>query len=217
MSRSVAGSLRRAAPAVLRWVAGPRRRPGRVRSVLVLAVLVPLAACGGGSGKKVEAALPVPVEIVPTTLTDFGLTLQPNTDQETADAFTTAGPNALVGDGKVWELRAADRLVGALQLSTLKSRVNPAREADRKAVLGQILPGTNERIDIAGQPVWTAKGSQTKAMYVFFGAHSLGILQLKGKGLEVDRISADLIARIASQPLWDALPPEVFEDKPAET
>jgi hypothetical protein len=182
---------------------------------LLLAFTVVLAGCAGGTTHKVEAGAPVPVEIVPKDLPASGLTLHINNDKDTTDAFETAGPNALVGDGKVWEIRIGERLVGALEIATVKSRVNPAREKDRKAILGQILPGTTERIDILGQPVWTAKGdTKTKAVYVFFGAHMLGVLQLKGKGIEINTVSSDLISRVTSQPLWEALPPEVFEDKP---
>ncbi len=188
------------------------------RVVLALAAAVTMAAlagCAGGASKKAEAARPVPVEIVPTDLTELGLTLQPNTDKETADAFSTAGPLSLVGEGKVWEVRAADRLVGALELATLKVRVNPGKVEDRNAILGQILPGANERIEVQGQPVWTAKGGgSNRAVFVFFGAHILGVLQLKGKGLDIEKISSGLIGRVSSQPLWDALPPESFDEAP---
>jgi hypothetical protein len=183
--------------------------------VVVIVAAASVVGCAGGTTHKNEAAVPVPVEIVPKDLAASGLTLHINADKDTTDAFATAGPNALVGDGKVWELRAADRLVGALEIATLKTRVDPAKEKDRKAILGQVLPGNTERIEVVGQPVWTAKGdSKTKAVFVFFGAHMLGILQLKGKGIEINTVSTDLISRVTSQPLWDALPPEAFDDKP---
>jgi hypothetical protein len=190
-----------------------RRRP--VRAAAVALALAAGAACAPGAPGRDASTIPVPIEIVPAELPASELTLHLNVDQDTTDAFTTAGPNSLVGEGKVWEIRSGARLVGAVEIATLKRRVNPAIEKDRKSILGQILPGATERIDLAGQPVWTAKAdSSVKAIYVFFGAHILGIVQLKGKGIETGAVSSDLINRITAQPSWGALPPEAFIDSP---
>jgi hypothetical protein len=189
------------------------RRP--LTSIAVAAAIALGGGCAPGLDDRAEAPLPVPLEIVPAALPTGALTLHLNDDPDTNDAFKTAGPTSLVGEGKVWEIRDGARLVGAVELATLKRRVNPGVEKDRRAILGQILPGATERIDLAGQPVWTAKADgAAKAIYVFFGAHILGIVQLKGKGIQPSAISADLINRITAQPAWGALPPEAFVDSP---
>lgn len=181
-------------------------------------VLMALALGAGACAPRTvaipdEGVRPVPVEVVPLALTDHGLTIQRNADKETSDAFTNAGPYVLVSDGAVFELHRGAQLVGALQVSTLKRRVDPSDADDRNAVLSQIIPGAREQIDVDGLPVWAAPRNEGgRAVYIWFGAHAFGVLQLKGDGLDEEAIATELIGRIATQPAWEPLPPESYEE-----
>jgi hypothetical protein len=177
-------------------------------------VAIGLGACSARPLPLDRSTTPVPQEIVPAKLAAENLTLQVNDEPENVAVFKNAGPRSLIGDGRIWELRSGERLVGTLQLSSLRSRVNPARPQDRRALL-RILPGATEKIDIAGQPVWAEEGGG-KAIFVFFGARSLGVLQLKSSGVSLSAVPDELIGAIVREPLWDALPPEAFEELPEE-
>jgi len=183
----------------------------RLATIAALAALL-VAGCAGGTAKpKVAPVVPVPTGIVPGSLPAEKLTLQLDTATEVKQAIASVGPQLLVSDARLWELHFGQRLVGALQLATLKPRVNPAHAADRASIVGQILGAEFHKIQVNGLPVWTVRddGSQ-RAVYVWFGAHEFGVLQLKGASISPGQVADDLIARIAGEPAWQALPPQVY-------
>jgi len=169
------------------------------------------AACGSSRPADVGAPRPVPAFLVPAALPSEGLTIQPNTTLEVRQAIASVGPQLLVSDARLWELHLGAQLVGALQLATLKERIDPAHAADRNAIIGQILPGETEEIDINGLPVWTTPDDGSdRSLFIWFGAHIFGVLQLKGDGVDPPRVADDLIGHIAAAPAWQALPPQAY-------
>ncbi len=186
------------------------------RTALAVLALTALGACAGTATTKPEVVRVVPAAIVPADLPGNGLTVLPSTSNEVTTGEKAQGPRLLVGDTKLWELHLGQRLVGALQLSTLRRRVNPAKAADRDAIIGQIVGVRVQRLTFKGLRVWgngntTAKsGATDRAIYVWFGAHTLAVLQLKGADIAPPKVAAELIPKIASQPAWQALPPSAF-------
>lgn len=181
-----------------------------MRRAAVLLALV-LAACGG-DGKPLVLPPAVPDASVPSRLeVAGGLTVLPNTDEEVADAFRVAGKKSLVLEGKVWELRRGDELVGALQLSSLTQRVDTTNDDDRRAVRRQILPGSQSELEVSTVPVWSARDGQ-RGVYVWFGRQLLGVLQVKGDDFEPDDAATELITAIFESPTWPELAPEAFEE-----
>lgn len=179
-----------------------------------LAVAGMAAACSSPVPTPTTVAAPVPASIVPAKLPAESLTLQPNTTREVQQAVRSVGPQLLASSVELWEIHSGDQLIGALQLSTLKSRVHPARSSDRNSVIDQILLGPSEELDIDGLPVWTTPGGAAtgRNIYIWFGAHAFGVLQLSSQNVDPSKVANDLITRIATQKAWDALPPQDYQE-----
>lgn len=181
------------------------------RAGAALAAVAVLSACATGVKTGAEPVRPVPAGIVPSELPGEELTLQPNTSVEVKDAISSVGSQLLVSDARLWELHLQSRLVGALQVATLKRRVDPSKAADRNAVIGQVLEGRRQQIVVKGLPVWTTPNDgASRAIFVWFGSHTFAVLQLKGDGISPNQVADDLIPRLASQPAWQPLPPQAY-------
>lgn len=184
--------------------AGPL--PRRVVTALVALSLL-AAACGS---EPVPLTAPrIPEQAVPARLEVAGtsLTMQPSAPADVRRAFRSVGPTSLVDDGRVWELRDADRLVGLLQLATIKRRADTRKEEDRRAIRGQILTGEPTELDFSGVPVYqTTDGALS--VFVWFGRQLLGTLTLKG--VDADAVSNDLVTRILQSRAWPNLPADAF-------
>jgi hypothetical protein len=180
-------------------------------AVAAAAASLSVTGCAGTSKPKAEPVRLVPTAVVPTALEAEGLTIQPNTTVEVKQALDSLGRQLLVSDARLWELHAGSRLVGALQVATLKARVDPTKGADRNAIIGQVLGSRHRQISVKGQPVWSLPNDGSdRAIYVWFGAHTFAVLQLKGSAVAAPQVATDLIAKIAAQPAWHALPPQVY-------
>lgn len=157
----------------------------------------------------------VDVALVPANTTGDNLTVDLDTTTEVRDAMRSVGPQVLVSDARMWDIHHGQRLVGALELATLKPRVDPRRPDDRDRIVGQILGSHTRQIQINGLPVWTVLNDGTaRQIFVWFGARNLGVLQIKGDGVNPGPIADDLIRRIVSQPGWHALAPQEYRRKP---
>lgn len=179
------------------------------RFVIALAALSLLAAsCGGDEPEQIPIPA-VPAGVVPAKVeASGGLVIQPNESEEIGDAFTSVGPRSLVVEGRVWEVRQGERLVGALQLATLKPRADTRKEDDREAI-HRILPTEPAELDFFGTPVYLSKDGQ-RSVFLWFGRQVFGVLQLKGD-LDAEAVADELITVVLQDDKWPGLPPEAFE------
>ena len=179
------------------------------RFVLVVVTISCIAAsCGGDDAEDIPVPA-VPAGVVPPRVeASGGLVIQPNESEEIGVAFRSVGPRSLVAEGRVWEVRQGERLVGALQLATLKPRADTRKEDDREAI-HRILPTEPAELDFFGTPVYLSKDGQ-RSVFLWFGRQVFGVLQLKGD-LDAEAVADELITVVLQDDTWPGLPPEAFE------
>ena len=189
--------------------------PRRLAAAAALAAALGLTGCAARDvALDRTPGTPVPADLVPASLPSFKLTVDPDATPDVKAAIAAAGPQVLVGDARMWDLHLGQRLVGALQISTLRKRIDPRRAEDRDAIVVQSLGSRARRIVVGGLPVWTVPDDGSKrGVYVWFGARSFAVLQLKADGLDAGAVADDLIGQIARRPSWHALPPQAYETK----
>lgn len=159
-----------------------------------------LSACGD-SGPEPPAAK-VQAELVPSTLLDGSLRVAE--DAKTGAIFKRPAPHGLVADGKVFTIRGAgDRLVGTLQLSTVRHDVDLTEPEARERIVDGVLT-TSEQITVGTLEV--AQSTTTdKTVYVWFSDRQFQVLQLKPNKavpFEPDVLLAELVAFQTAQPTW---------------
>ena len=175
-----------------------------VVSSLVAAVAV-LGACGGSGDDAAVAAPPpkVPVALVPAGFTTGGLTV--TEDGQARKAFAGLGDNALVADGRLWQIRQSDRLVATLQVATVKAKVDLTDEEQRSSIVGHILPGARQEIDVNGLAV-AMSDANDKTVYVWFGRDLFQVLQVKSTKIDPEAVVSELVGFQVESPEWRALP-----------
>lgn len=185
---------------------------GQVPAVALGVVIgVVAAACGGGAGGTTVPPPRVDPALAPATVS-HNLALHPNTAPATVDAFANAGEQSLVADGRLWEIRRADRLVGTLQITTVVDKVDLRRAENRDKIVRQILSGSVVRLRIEGVEVFHATSGGGKAVYIWFGDGIFEVVQLRDRQLEeIDGytdVVTDIIRHQATVPAWKPLPAE---------
>ncbi len=172
----------------------------RLAGLVVAATL--LIGCGDDAP---EVAPPrVDVALAPAEVGD--LKLYENTAKETLAAFANAGDRSLASDGRIWELRRADRLVGTLQITTVLEQIDLADESDRRKIVSAVIPGSPLRRRVAGIEVYTFEVDD-KATFVWFAQDLYEILQLKDR--EIDDYEAVVLAILEHQVTLAAFKPLV--------
>jgi hypothetical protein len=186
------------------------RQQLRRHVALGLAVLVgsAMASCGKDQRSLPPAPVKVPVQLVPPTLANGKYTIREDT--ESRKAFTTAGPKALIADGRLWAIRDAngDKLVGALQISTMKPLVDLTRKGQRDNVVDHIMGGASETVGVGPLDVVRSR-SEDKTISVWFGRDLFEVLQLKRSEkdpIDEEAILGELIGFQTTNPAWKALP-----------
>ena len=174
---------------------------------MLIALLV-ASACGSGDASTTDLGPPARVaeELVPSSLLGEQLSVPLYTGEEGTEAFADAGDATLVADGKLWELRQGDTLVGVLQISTVKRRVDLGDAGQRRAILS-ILSGGVKRVEILGVTVSFAE-TEDQVRYLWFGADFFEVLTLKSSKVEPEDVLTDLIEFQVEQPQWKPLPPD---------
>lgn len=162
-----------------------------------------LAACGDGEPSIGVKPLPVAVELAPAEISN-GLKLFESATDETRAAFSNAGDESLVADGRLWEIRKGARLVGALQISTVKDKVDLGEARRRDAIVTEVLIGAYDRIRVGGVEVYTSAAND-KVVYLWFGERLFEVLQLKGDELEHEQVLADVIEHQDGVEAWRPL------------
>lgn len=180
-------------------------------AVVVVAIALASTACGDGPAPDLQP-LAVAVELAPARLAgDF--TVVPKDDEATRAAFAGAGEDALISDGRMWEIRDADRLVATLQITTMGESVDLGEADARRQIVSQIVSGSVSRIRVADLEVYSAKVDD-KVVFVWFGARLLQVLQTKGIDDKAEPLLTELIRHQQGLPAWEPLPltDEVLED-----
>lgn len=155
-------------------------------AVLIAPLLLVTPACGLFDDGDANALVPPPK--VDATIVPEGIANGELKFYEYASAkkdFARAGDKSLVADGKLWELRRSDRLIGTLQISTLKNKVDLSDEKDRNAIVNQVMPGVSTKVTIDEIEVWTAV-TPDKTSFLWFGDRMFELLQIKvSEGTEI--------------------------------
>jgi hypothetical protein len=188
-------------------------RRGAVRSLALMAV-VGLGACGGGKAVAVKPAA-VPDGLVPASVQGGAYAFYPSDLPQVKDAFANAGANSLVADGKLWELRRDDRLVGILQLSTLLPELDLLKAEHRDQVIDQMLPTARDEILVGDVQVFTSVANQ-KTVYLWFGDHLFNLLTVKpgsGDDLDPEQVLTEVLDHESQSPAWK---PVYFDDEDDE-
>jgi hypothetical protein len=174
---------------------------------LLFAVMVAIAASGCGSGERaVEVPLAkVPSSLVPAAIPSGDIKLFPNTDRETVKAFASAGDHSLVADARLWELRQGERLVGALQVSTVVPKLDLSQRSNRQSVVRQIMPSTVSELTVADIDV-AVTSSNDKVVYLWFSRGMFQVLQLKGSKLLPEEVLTQILAYQTASDAWKPLP-----------
>jgi hypothetical protein len=163
-----------------------------LRAVAAAALLVMLAACGGGERADAHLGPSVPTELVPEALESGKLRVIQNEADSTKKAFQRGGAHVLIADGGLWEIRDGQRLVGALEVATVKNRVNLARRKVRRTIVRNVMPARMQRLDVGDLTVYSTK-SNDKIVYMWFGKKSFQILQLKGSALDPEALLNEIV------------------------
>jgi hypothetical protein len=182
-------------------------------AALALAVtsLAGVGACGGDDKPPPKPAA-VPDGLVPDAVQGGSYAFYESTLPQVKSAFANAGANSLVADGRMWELRKADRLVGILQVSTLVPTLDLLNEAHRSQVVNQIMPTARDRVTVGDVTVFVANTDQ-KSVYLWFSAQTFHLLTIKpGSGDDIDPelVMTEVLDHETQAPGWS---PIYFDDE----
>jgi hypothetical protein len=170
--------------------------------VAVLAVLL-LGACGNDPAPTPRA---LPTALVPAKVLAGSLGLYRNTAPGTVAAFHPHDPSTLVDEGGLWEIRRKDRLIGTLQLETVKGDVNLHKRSVRDQITDPLLVGARSDIRLSGQEVSSVEGEGGLSTLVWFGDHLLVVLQVKDTLVEGPTLAQALIDFQQTRSEWVPLP-----------
>jgi hypothetical protein len=173
------------------------------RLLAPMLALIAAAACGAA---RATPPNPVPLALAPTAVLNGSLHLYRNTSPDTLAAFRQDPGDALISDGKLWEIRRADRLIGTLEIATVKHDVNLARSSVRDDFTKPILVGSVSDIRLAGQEVATVQSDDGVATMVWFGRGLFEVLQLKDKVVTAPQLAQAIISYQQTRPEWSPLP-----------
>jgi len=183
----------------------------RARTIAAaVALAASLAACGDDEATIGVRPLAVATELAPAAV-GGDLELYESTGDEIVAAFANAGEESLVSDGRLWEIRKGARLVGALQISTVKPKVDLAEARRRDAIVDEVLVGSYDRIRVGDVEVYTSAAND-KVVYLWFGESLFQVLQLKGDELDHEQVLADLVEHQDGLDAWRPLTIDVEAD-----
>ena len=176
------------------------------RLLATIALLVLLGACGED---EPPAALPidVPDGLVPAAVQDGKFAFFESELPSVRKAFTDGGPDSLAADGRLWELRLGDRLVGALQMTSLMPEVDLANPDHRKKIVGQLLPTARDQFEVSDVTVFSS-AARDKNIYLWFSQDIYAVLTLKGGSedeLDPERILSEVVAQNVQSEEWEPL------------
>jgi hypothetical protein len=158
-------------------------------AVIVLGLALLAGACGNGTAAVTPPAR-VPDALVPKILGD-GVTIGEYLAGRAR--FAKAGASSLVADGRVWEIRKGQTLVGTLQASTVKNDVDLTRAADRKQVIDGVMTGSRFDTIYVGDLKILSSTAADHTLYLWFGPKLFEVLQVKAGKVTPDDVAGDII------------------------
>src|SRR5438105_4672774 len=109
-----------------------------LRSALAAPLLAVLLV-SGCADKPAAAPRLVPSALAPKSVLGGSLGLYLNNAAGTEAAFRQGGKDSLIDQGQLWEIRRKDRLVGTLEIATVKPDVNLTKNDVREQFTEPIL------------------------------------------------------------------------------
>lgn len=185
----------------------------RVATAAFAALIALSSTACGGDAEELAAPEPVPQGLVPAQVHGGELAFYETELPGAVQAFSDAGPESLASDGRLWELRIGDRLVGVLQLTTLLPEVD--LQEHRDTIVRQLLPTARDRLDIGDIAVWTSV-SQGKSSFVWFGEGMFALLTIKpgtGDALEPETVLQEVLDHMVAAEAWEYV---YFDDEEDE-
>jgi hypothetical protein len=171
-----------------------------VGAALVAAALV--TGCGRHSP---AAQRPVPAALAPATVLNGDLQLHLNAAPETVAAFHQDDHLSLISDGQLWEVRRNDRLIGTLEIATVKPSVDLTRISVREHLTSPILVGATSTLRLSGQEVSTVTRSDGVSTLVWFGKGLLEVVQLKDPTVTGPQLAQAIIEYQHTRSEWSPL------------
>lgn len=171
--------------------------------VVVVGALFAVTGCGQGNA---PAPAPVPTALAPTAVLSGSLRFYLNTAPNTLAAFQQDKKDALISDGKLWEIRRAARLIGTLEIATVKPSVNLAKSKVRDNFTKPILIGDTSDIRLGGQEVSTLHSDDGVSTIIWFGRGLFEVLQLKDTIVTGPQLAQAIIQYQQTRPEWSPLP-----------
>ena len=180
--------------------------PRRLLAACVLAVALVTASCGD---EPKEEVLPpdVPDGLVPATVQEGKFAFFETELPTVRKSFANAGPDSLAADGRLWELRIGDRLIGVLQLSSLMPEVDLENQAHRSQIVGQLLPTARDQFEVDDVTVWSS-AAREKTVYLWFSKNLFAVLTLKPGSedeLDPEQVLTEVVAQNVASEAWDPL------------
>lgn len=166
-------------------------RRTRIVPALVMASVCIAAAC---TKPEPQAQVPppkVPAELAPQALS--GGTYSLAEDAEAKEVFASAPSKALIADGRLWAIRRGTTLVGTLQISTVKNKVDLTEADVRDSIISGILTGAKTTIPLEGIDV-SSLATEDKTVYLWFGEELFEVLQVKGRDVDPEAMLSEIIS-----------------------
>jgi hypothetical protein len=170
---------------------------------LAIGALCAVAGCGQS---RPPAPAPVPTALAPTAVLNGSLHFYLNSAPNTVSAFRQDKKDALISDGKLWEIRRVDRLIGTLEIATVKPNINLAKASVRDNFTKPILVGATSDIRLGGQEVSTLDSDDGVSTVVWFGRGLFEVLQLKDTVVTGPQLAQAIIQYQQTRPEWSPLP-----------
>jgi hypothetical protein len=173
---------------------------------LLLAPLLAALLLSGCQDEKAAAPQPVPTALAPKSVLGGSLGLYLNTAAGTERAFADGGKRSLIDQGKLWEIRRKDRLIGTLEIATVKPHVDLSDHDVRDQFTSPILVGGRSDIRVLGQEVDLVQSEGGLSTLVWFGKGLFQVLQLKDQVVTGPDLVQAIIEYQQSRPEWTPLP-----------
>ena len=180
-----------------------------MRRSLTLSGALPLVAALllSGCGKEAVAApRPVPTALAPKAVLGGSLGFHLNTSPVTEAAFRAGEKTSLIDQGQLWEIRRKDRLVGTLQIATVKPDVDLSERDVREQFTAPILVGGRSDIRVLGQEVSQVDNEAGLSTLIWFGKGLFLVLQVKDQLVAGPQLAQAIIEHQQSRTEWEALP-----------